>query len=151
MKKEEDYSVSYCYTSAGDWVAIFMWLSFTVIIAVLGTGKETAKDFSAFLTTLFSLVTAVLKINAQGVRLDLRSKTITFLKERKKPKNISDIQKIVHVASPKGRDEVKVYIDASAPKDFKISKEDYKDFTSMISRLNPDISIVDGHYDEKWR
>lgn len=150
MKKEEDHSVSYCYTSAGDWLTIFMWLSFAVITAVSDAGEETAKSIFVFLTTLLSLLTAVLKINAQGVRLDFRSRTITFLSEKKKPKNISDIQKIVHTISDKGRDEVKVFIDAYSPKDFKIAKEEYKDFISRISRLNPGIEIVDVPYDERW-
>ena len=107
MKKEEDYTVTYCYTSAGDLVTIFLWLSFSVITAVSDAGEETAKGVFVFLTTLFSLVTAVLKVNAQGVRLDMRSRTIIFLKDKKKPKNISDIQKIVHAVSPNGRDKVK--------------------------------------------
>ena len=150
MKKEEDYTVSYCYTSAGDWLTMFLWLSFAVITAVSDAGEETAKGVFVFLTTFLSLVTAVLKINAQGVRLNFRERTITFLQEKKKPKNISDIQKIVHVVSPKGRDEVKVYFDESAPKDFKISKEEYKDFISRISKLNPDILIVDETNNERW-
>lgn len=148
MKKEDDYSVSYSYTSAGDWIMMFMWLSFAVITAVSDAGEETTKSVIVFLTTFISLVTAILKINGQGIRLDLRSKTITFLLEKKKPKNISDIQKIVHVISTKGRDEVKVYFEASAFKDFKISKEEYKDFISRITRLNPDINVIDKSFDE---
>lgn len=150
MKKEEDYTVTYCYTSTGDWLIIFIWLFFAVIIAVLDTGKETVKSVFTFLTTLLSLITSVLKINAKGVRLDFRAKTIIFLKDKKKPKNISDIQKIVHAVSPKGRDKVKVFIEASASKDFEINKEDYKDFTRRISSLNPDIKIIDEPDDEKW-
>lgn len=151
MKKEEDYTVTYCYTSTGDWLIIFIWLFFAVIIAVLDTGKETVKSVFTFLTTLLSLITSVLKINAKGVRLDFRAKTIIFLKDKKKPKNISDIQKIVHIVSTKGRDKVKVFIEASASKDFNISKEDYKDFRSRILQINPDIEIIDEPYhDGKW-
>lgn len=150
MKKEEDYTITYCYTSTGDWLMVFIWLSFAVITAITDAGEETAKGVFVFLTTLFSLVTAILKVNAQGVRLDMRSRTIIFLKDKKKPKNISDIQKIVHAVSPKGRDKVKVFIEASASKDFEINKEDYKDFTRRISSLNPDIKIIDEPDDEKW-
>lgn len=141
--KEEDYTVSYCYTSAGDWAMIIFWACTAITMAILDPGDGTVKGAATFLTTMLSLVTAVLKINAKGVKLDQRSRVITFLPDKKKPLNISDIQKIVHTTHDKGRDEVKVFIAAYAPKDFKIAKEDYKDFTSRISRLNPGIEIID--------
>ena len=148
--KEEDFSVSYCYTSVEDWIMIFMWLGMAVVTAVLDGGEETTKDLVMFTTTFLSLVTAVLKFNANGVKLDLRAKTIYFLPDKKKAKNISDIQEIVHCVRKKGRDEVKVYINNSASKDFMISKEDYKDFASRISRLNPDVEFIDQPYESDW-
>lgn len=148
--KEEDFSVSYCYTSVEDWIMIFMWLGMAVVTAVLDGGEETTKDLVMFITTFLSLVTAVLKFNANGVKLDLRAKTIYFLPDKKKAKNISDIQEIVHCVRKKGRDEVKVYINNSASKDFMISKEDYKDFASRISRLNPDVEFIDQPYESDW-
>lgn len=148
--KEEDFSVSYCYTAAEDLVFFFFWLYFAVVTAVLDGGEETTKDIVTFITTLLSLVTAVYKFNAKGAKLDLRAKTIYFLPDKKKPKNLSDIKKIVHCVRKKGRDEVKVYINNSASKDFMISKEDYKDFASRISRLNPDVEFIDQPYESDW-
>lgn len=148
--KEEDFSVSYCYTAAEDLVFFFFWLFFAVVTAVLDGGEETTKDLVTFITTLLSLVTAVYKFNAKGAKLDLRAKTIYFLPDKKKPKNLSDIKKIIHYVRKKGRDEVKVYINNIAPEDFMISKEDYKDFASRISRLYPDVEFIDQPYESQW-
>ena len=139
--KIDEYTVSYCYTSIMDLVVILFWLCIAIIYALFKPDSGT--DIITFISGMMSLVTAMLKINSHGLKLDMRSRTITFLSEKKKPKSVSGIKRIVHHVRAKGRDEIKVFINAAAPKDFMISKEDYRDFASRISMMNPNTEIID--------